>query len=286
MIGASLASAVVRHAVNLPPFGAFADPAVLVELAVAADEAGWDGLFLWDHIIRTHEPARAEAADPWIVLAAMATVTERIRLGPMITPLARRRPQKVARETVTLDHLSGGRLTLGVGLGVNSGGELDRFGEEADDKARAGRYDEALGLLLDLWSGEVVDHDGPHFTARDVRFLPRPLQQPRIPLWGAAMSRSAKPVRRAARLDGLFPVATTLDQLGTMLEIVTDERGSLDGYDVVIEATPDADLDDYAARGISWVMRVVDDTQSPAAVIASIADGPTGPLTGFVNNSD
>lgn len=273
----------VRHAVNLPPFGGFADPSVVLDLAVAAEEAGWDGLFIWDHVLRAHEPHRAEVADPWILLAAVATKTERIRLGPMVTPLARRRPHKVARECVTLDHLSGGRLTLGVGLGVNSGDELGRFGEETDDKARAALYDEALQLLLDLWSGDDVDHHGPHFTAQEVRFLPRPLQQPRIPLWGAARGGGAtRPVRRAARLDGLFPVATTLDQLDAMLAVVAAERGSLDGYDVIMEAGADDDLDDFVAHGVTWVMRVVDDTHSPTEIVEAIGQGPEGSLSGFV----
>lgn len=273
----------MRHAVYLPPFGPFADPAAVVDLAVAAEEGGWDGVFLWDHVVRTHDPHRADVADPWILLAAIAVATERIRLGPMVTPLARRRPQKVARETVTLDHLSGGRLTFGVGLGVNTDRELGRFDETVDDRARAAEYDEALELLLAFWSGNEVNHHGPHFTADAVRFLPRPLQQPRIPLWGAARGGgSPRPVRRAARLDGLFPVGTDLDQLGGMLEIVSAERGSLDGYDVVIEVEGEADVDDLAARGVTWVIRGVDDKRPAAEMIAATAEGPTGRLADLI----
>ena len=271
----------MRHALHLPHFARLSDPAVVVELARAADEAGWDGLFLWDHMVRPHEPHRIEAADPWILLAAIATVTERVRLGPMVTPLARRRPQKVARESVTLDRLSGGRLTLGVGLGVDSGGELARFGETADAKARASEYDEALAVLQALWSGEEVDHHGEHYQVDHVRFLPRPLQQPRIPLWGAAWGGGPlKPVRRAARFDGLFPVDTTLEQLAPMLEVVAAERGSLDDYDVMVEAEPGADLDAFAAAGATWVMRELDDGRDPAETIADVAAGPQGPLAG------
>jgi alkanesulfonate monooxygenase SsuD/methylene tetrahydromethanopterin reductase-like flavin-dependent oxidoreductase (luciferase family) len=269
----------MRHAVFLPPFGAFAEPAVMVDLAEAAEDGGWDGIFLWDHVVRTHEPHRADVADPWILLAAIAAATEQIRLGPMITPLARRRPQKVARETVTLDHLSEGRLTFGVGLGVDSGGELARFGEVVDDRVRAEVYDEALQLLLAFWSGDEVNHHGKHFTVDGVQFLPRPLQQPRIPIWGAARGGgAARPVRRAARLDGVFPVATDLDQLGAMLDVVAAERGGLDGYDVILEAPADADLDAYAARGVTWVMREIDDTLPPTDVVAAVAEGPEGRL--------
>ena len=268
----------MRHAAFLPAFGEFADPVVVVELAAALEAGGWDGLFLWDHVVRPHEPERALVADPWILLAAVATTTSRLRLGPMITPLARRRPQKVARETVTLDHLSRGRLTFGVGLGVDSGGELGRFGEPTDDRARAAVYDEALVLLQALWSGAEVNHHGDHFTAEGVTFLPRPVQQPRIPLWGAARGGGARrPVRRAAGLDGLFPVNTEVDQLLPMLDVVAAERGSLDGYDVVMEAPPDADLDRYEAAGVTWIMRGIDDTRTAADVIAAAAQGPHGP---------
>jgi alkanesulfonate monooxygenase SsuD/methylene tetrahydromethanopterin reductase-like flavin-dependent oxidoreductase (luciferase family) len=268
----------MRHALHLPIFSVFAEPAAVVELAVAAEEAGWDGFFTWDHVIRTHEPARSAVADPWILLAAVAARTSRIRLGPMVTPLARRRPQKVARETVTLDHLSNGRLIFGVGLGVDSGGELTRFGEIAGPKERADAYDEALELLQALWSGEEVDHHGRHYTAEHVRFLPRPVQQPRIPLWGAAWSLARRPLRRAAKLDGFFPVGDDPEVLGPLLDVVAEERGGLDGYDVMFEAAPGTDLDDLAARGVTWVMRPLDDTADPAATIAAVAQGPDGPL--------
>jgi alkanesulfonate monooxygenase SsuD/methylene tetrahydromethanopterin reductase-like flavin-dependent oxidoreductase (luciferase family) len=271
----------MRHALHIPAFGSFAAPDVVLDLARAAEAGGWDGFFLWDHIARPHEPQRAEVADPWILLAAVATVTERIRLGPMVTPLARRRPQKVARESVTLDHLSGGRLVLGVGLGVNSGGELTRFGELDDPRERAAAYDEALALLQELWSGEEVDHHGDRYTAGQVTFLPRPVQEPRIPLWGAAWGGGPlKPVRRAARLDGLFPVNTTVDQLRPMLDVVAAERGGLDGYEVAIETEPGTDLDALASLGATWIMRPVDDSRPPDEVIAAVEAGPAGPLAG------
>ena len=247
------------HALYLPPFGEFADPHVMADLAVAADEAGWDGIFLWDHMIRP-EGDPQQIADTWIVLAAIAASTTRILIGPMITPLARRRPQKVARETVTLDHLSSGRLVLGVGLGVNSGGELERFGETVDEKERADRLDEALELLLELWSGGPVQHDGRYFKASGVRFLPKPVQEPWIPIWGAASGRSQRvaPLQRAARLDGLFPVHAGLDRIEWMLSVVKASRGSLDGFDVAVEVAPDAartELDALEALGATWTMR-------------------------------
>ena len=265
---------VVRHALYLPPFGEHADPHVMVELAVAAEEAGWDGIFLWDHMWRPTSDA-LDVADTWIMLAAIAAATERLRLGPTVTPLSRRRPQKVAREAVTLDQLSDGRLTLGVGLGVDSGGELQRFGECADEAVQAERLDEALEVIFGLWSGEEIDHHGPHFTADHVRFLPGPVQRPRIPVWGATRGPGrSKPLRRAARLDGLFPVNTTSDQLEKMLEVVVDERGSLAGFDVAMLAYPDTDLPALEGAGTTWAMWPPYEGESAASVLNFAQAGP------------
>ena len=196
----------MKVALSLPPFGHLADPGLLVEIALAAEAADIDGCFLWDHVYRPDSDPR-EILDPWVVLGAQAFATERIRLGPMVTPLTRRRPIKLAREALTVDHLSAGRLTLGLGLGVDSGGELSRFGEIVDPKERGDRLDEAVALLEAFWSGEPVDHDGAAFRADGVTVLPRPVQQPRVPMWFAARGASAKrPVRRAARFDGLVPI--------------------------------------------------------------------------------
>ncbi|MCU1459467.1 MAG: luciferase [Actinomycetia bacterium] len=243
----------MRHALFLPPYGELADPRTLIDLAVAAEHEGWDGVFLWDHVLRAaSEPP--EVADPWIALSAIATATTSIRLGPMITPLARRRPQKLAREAVTLDHLSGGRLTLGLGLGVDSYGELSKFGEITDPGARGDLLDEGAALLEALWSGDEVHHDGPYFRADGVRFLPRPVQQPRVPMWFAVTTNATRPVRRAARYDGIFPIGFDLDGFSRALDLVRAERGDLDGFDVAIVAGPDVDVDGLEARGATWAM--------------------------------
>jgi len=264
----------MHHALFLPPFGDFADPRVTAELAVAAEGAGWDGIFLWDHMWRPPDQVSG-VGDVWISLAAIASATTRLRLGPGVTPLTRRRPHKVARETVTLDHLSNGRLTLGIGLGVNSAGELERFGEQTDPVVLGERLDESLELLLALWSGEEVDHDGPHFTARGVRFTPGPLQRPRIPIWAAARGiNSPKPVRRAARLDGLFPVDTTVDQLARMLEIVAEERGSMDGFDVAMLVGPGSDLAALERLGVTWAMWEFNRGETKADALAQAGAPP------------
>lgn len=264
----------MRHAVFVPPFGQLADPRVMVELAQSAEEAGWDGLFVWDHIRRP--PADpAEVADPWVVLSAMATVTRRLRLGPMITPLARRRPQKVAREATTLDHLSRGRLVLGLGLGVDTDGELARFGEEADPVRRAALLDEAVEVLTALWSGDEVTHHGPNYQVDAVRFLPRPLQQPRIPLWFAARVGATAPLRRAARFDGLFPIEPSPDELAAMLEVVRAARGGdLEGFDVAVLDHEGVDLGALAQRGATWSMRRVVPGARRSEVAAMVAAGP------------
>src|SRR5712691_6925999 len=161
----------MQFAINSPPH---AEPAALVDLAVTAEHAGWDAFVLWDHMVVDRKGV--EIVDPWVTLGAMAARTTRIRLGTCVTPLARRRPQKVARETVTLDRLSGGRLVLGVGLG-HPEDEYTTFGENADARLLAARLDEALAVVAGLWSGEPFEHDGANFHVERVRFVPTPLQK-------------------------------------------------------------------------------------------------------------
>jgi alkanesulfonate monooxygenase SsuD/methylene tetrahydromethanopterin reductase-like flavin-dependent oxidoreductase (luciferase family) len=261
----------VKHGLLLAPFGDLADPRLLAEVAVEAERAGFDGVFVWDHMMRgTTDRA---VADPWIALAAVAARTRRVRLGPLVTPLARRRPQKVARETVTLDHLSGGRLVLGVGLGVNTGGELSRFGEEDDDRRRGDLLDEALDLLCGLWSGEPVSHHGPRYRADGVTFRPRPLQLPRIPVWVAARAGARRPVRRAARFDGICP-ETDLDDLARMLELIHAERGSLNGFDVVAKGRPGADPGPWRQAGATWFLTSTGEFATATEVAAVATAGP------------
>jgi alkanesulfonate monooxygenase SsuD/methylene tetrahydromethanopterin reductase-like flavin-dependent oxidoreductase (luciferase family) len=262
----------MRHAVYVAPHGGLADPRVLVDLAVSAEETGWDGVFLWDHLWR---PDELPVSDAMVCLAAMAVATSALRLGPMVTPLARRRPQKVARETAALDHLSRGRLTFGVGLGVNTGGELAHFAEEVDNRQRGDELDEALALLLELWSGDVVNHRGPHFTATDVSFVPVPVQRPRIPVWVAARGGCPpRPLRRAARMDGFFPVGASLDQVRSMLESIERERGSLAGYDVACIARDGDDLGAFEAVGATWLLRALPEDVAVDEALRFVASGP------------
>jgi alkanesulfonate monooxygenase SsuD/methylene tetrahydromethanopterin reductase-like flavin-dependent oxidoreductase (luciferase family) len=245
----------LRSALWLPLFDDLADPAVVVRLAAEAEQAGWHGVFVWDHL-RWRAPVR-QAADPWITLAAIATATEQLLLGPMVTPLARRRPAKVARETATLDRLSGGRLTLGVGLGSDRfGGELSKTGEQLDDRLRGEMLDEALEILVAAWSGEPVHHRGAHYTVDDLQFLPRPVQEPRVPVWVAGFPGNLKPLRRAARYDGFFPV--NLDHPDQLAEVVATIAGLRQGttapYDIAVGLPPGADPAPWAKAGATWWM--------------------------------
>lgn len=193
----------MRHALSVAPFAELADPQAMIEVARSADDAGWDALYLWDHVHR--DPAEVtELADVWTMLAAVATTTERIRLGPMVTPLSRRRLSVLIRQTVTLDHLSGGRLTMGIGLGVDRAGELTRFGEVVDARTRADILDESVDLLIEAWAGETVTHRGEHRLIDGIAFRPRPIQRPGIPIWCAARG-SAPPGSSSRPLSGPVP---------------------------------------------------------------------------------
>lgn len=247
----------MRLGLYIPLFDELADPALVARLCAEAEEAGWDGVFVWDHV-RWREPV-VDVADTQITLAAIASATERIRLGPMVTPLARRRPAKVARETATLDRLSDGRLTLGVGLGSDRfGSEYSITGEELDDRRRARMLDEALEILQAAWSGELVRHRGEHYTVDAMRFLPRPMQRPGIPIWVAGFYGKPKPLRRAIRYQGFFPVGLEHpDQLAEIARELTRLRQEMgpdaaDPFDIAVELEPGSDPVPYAAAGATW----------------------------------
>jgi alkanesulfonate monooxygenase SsuD/methylene tetrahydromethanopterin reductase-like flavin-dependent oxidoreductase (luciferase family) len=270
----------LRSGLFLPLFDALADPVVVAGLAAEAEEAGWHGFFVWDQV-RWREPV-LDVADPWITLAAVATATQAIRLGPMVTPLARRRPAKVARETATLDVLSAGRLTLGVGLGSDHfAGEYSITGEELDDRRRARMLDESLAILAAAWSGEPVHHRGDHYTVDGMRFLPRPVQRPAVPVWVAGLYGAARPLRRAARHQGFFPVnlehPDQLAELATKVVALRDEAGvdAADRYDVVAALPPGHDPAPYVAAGATWwLVELPPESASVDGVRGVIQDGP------------
>lgn len=273
----------MRSGLFLPLFDPLADPAAVARLAGKAEEAGWDGFFVWDQI-HWREPVAA-VGDTQVTLAAIAVATERIRLGPLVTPLARRRPAKVARETAALDLLSGGRLTLGVGLGSDRfASEYSITGEELDDRRRARMLDEALEILKSAWSGEPVRHRGEHYTVDPMRFLPRPVQRPGVPVWVAGFPGNPRPMRRAARYDGFFPVnLDSADQLAEIVARVDEFRqeaghGPTDAYDMVAALEPGIDPAPYGEAGATWCLVAPEwEGISVDQVRGVIRDGPVAP---------
>jgi alkanesulfonate monooxygenase SsuD/methylene tetrahydromethanopterin reductase-like flavin-dependent oxidoreductase (luciferase family) len=229
-----------RRGIFVAPFEELSEPALVAELAARAENRGWDGFFVWDHV-KYRAPAR-EVADPWVTLAAVAVATERVVIGPLVTPIARRRPHKLARETVTLDRLSGGRLVLGVGLGSDRTGEFDPdlFGEEGDPRARARLLDQGLERLLAYWGGE---------------FEPEPVQQPRIPVWVAARWPHRRPLRRAARFDGLFPIDLPgPEALAELVAEVGELRESDGSFEIVVDYAAGTDPEPWIEAGATWCL--------------------------------
>lgn len=193
----------MKYGIELGAAGEF-NARILAELAQVAEEARWDGIFLEDYIIHWAAPD-IPTYDPWVSLTAMALNTHTIRLGTTVTPLPRRRPWKLAREAVTLDHLSKGRLILGIGLGgSHDPRNFDQLGEVTDIKQRAQMLDEGLAILAGLWSGKPFSYTGQHYQIDDVTFLPEPVQKPRIPVWIGG-GWPGKPIQRAVSWDGFIP---------------------------------------------------------------------------------
>ncbi|MFE6160488.1 LLM class flavin-dependent oxidoreductase [Streptomyces sp. NPDC056486] len=259
----------MRFSVNIPNFGDFADPRTVAKVAVAAEQAGWDGLFVWDHVLHRKHAGRP-FGDPWMLLTAAALATSRIRLGTLVTPVARRRPQQLARQVATLDVLSGGRVTFGAGLGGPVEDEYASFGDTSDPKVLAERLDEGLDLLQRYWSGEPVNHEGRHYQARDVTLLPATVQRPRPPIWVAGFWPNRPPMRRAARWDGAVPLFADakhghlppIDQVRDLVAYVHKQREDRSDapFDIVLGgATPGDDaartrdlIGPAAEAGATW----------------------------------
>ena len=248
----------MKRAIDVGPFGELADPKVVARLAARAEERGWDGFFVWDHIAY-RAPVRA-VADPWVTLAAVACATSRILIGAMVTPLSRRRVHKLARETATLDVLSSGRLIFGAGLGSTRNNELEPFGEVTDPRERARLLDQGLDALAGYWAGE---------------FEPGPVQRPRPPVWIAGEWPNRRPVRRALRWDGLFPIG--LPGPPELAELAAEVRAARpDGgpFDLITELPPDADLGPWEQAGLTWAVTDFGLQPAEAEVRAVIDAGP------------
>jgi probable F420-dependent oxidoreductase len=263
----------MRHGICLANVGTYSDPRAAVDMALAAEDAGWDGLFVWDHLAFAWG---SPAADPWTVLAAIAARTERIRIGTMVTPVARRRPHVLAQQVATLDALSDGRVIFGAGLG-GSKGEFAKFGEPADDAVRAAKLDEGLDVLRALWSGKQVMHRGAHYVVDGVTLAPRPVQ-PSVPIWIGG-NRPAS-LRRAARWDGWCadssdPTGMTLSPDDVARSIDRIGRAD-DAFDVAVLGQSDrGNPSAYAQAGATWWLENVHDMRGTVDdVLKLVATGP------------
>jgi hypothetical protein len=263
------------------------DARLASEFARQAELSGWDGFFVWEPVW---------GIDAWVALTAAAMQTERIRLGTMVSPLSRMRPWKLASETATLDNLSNGRVVLSVGLGAVDTGFAD-FGEVTDRKTRAELMDESLEILTSLWAGKPFQHDGHHYqveiTEEFFQYPPRPVQQPRIPIWIVGAWPRMKSMRRVLRYDGLLPNVMGEDgkirmspatpaEIGEMKKFVTSHRSQQSRFDIIVEGqTPGDDpqkaisiIDPYAHAGATWWIEASWETTDPEQVLARIRQGP------------
>jgi probable F420-dependent oxidoreductase len=265
----------MRYGLSVCTLGGYADPRRVVELAQAAESAGWEALFVWDHL---GFAMGMPSGDPWVTLGAVAQATSRLRVGTAVTPLARRRPHVVANEVATLDQLSGGRVTLGVGLGQVPV-EFTAFGEPGDARERAGMLDEALEVLAALWSGEPVDHRGRHYTVEGVTLAPLPIQRPRVPVWVGGDSPPA--MRRAARWDGWIVggddpsgrMVVTPAELAVKIKRLGPEAldVALTGLSAPGDGVPRA----YADAGVTWWLESIHGLRgSFDEMTARVAAGP------------
>lgn len=283
-------SGAIRFGVYLPAFGPFGEPTVLVDLAIRAEAAGWDGVFLWDHVVTDDG---LPIADSFTCLGAMAQATQRLRLGTMVTPLPRRRPWLVARQAAAISRLSGGRFILGVGLGSDEFGDFSRFGEHTELSVRSAMLDEALDIVRAMWSGRPYQHNGRYYRISLDEGTPEPFP---IPIWAASSAGGARAIGRAAAVQGFFPNPAdrevSADELTRLLAAVhRDGLPQGQPYDVAIRgnaspAWPEpqhSDLDGLANAGMTWWMEslihfdpldlslAVVDAGPPARVTAPVA---------------
>ncbi|CAN5649405.1 LLM class flavin-dependent oxidoreductase [soil metagenome] len=273
----------MHHGIVVSNMGAYSDPREALRLARAAEEAGWEGFFVWDHLGFVWG---SPSADPWVILSAVAASTESIKIGTDVTPLARRRPHVVVNTLATLDVLSGGRIIFGAGLGGVSR-EFAAFGEPGDAKERAAVLDEGLAVLDGLMSGEEVVHHGEHYTVEGIALAPLPVQRPRVPVW---IGGEAKPaLRRAARWDGWLASATPLDgsigmskspeEIGEMVAEIRRHRTSGAPFDVAMDGYSepgDPTLSHaYAEAGATWWLESIHDRRgSLEEMLARVEAGP------------
>ncbi len=271
----------MHYGIEIVPFGEFGDPRVAVQLAQAAEAAGWEGFWVWDHVAFPYG-----VGDPWVILSAVATATKRLKLCPGVAPLPRYRPHVLARLLTSLDVLSEGRLIFGTGLG-GVAEEFTAYGEPGDARIRAAMLDEGLEVLTRLWSSEPVTHHGTYYTVAGVAHTPRPLQRPRIPVWIGGESKPA--LRRAARWDGWIigtlnekcEILKTPAQLGEQVAYIRQHRGGDAPFEVAVDGISqpgDGTLARaYAAAGATWWFEALFGLRgSVEEMLARVEAGPPG----------
>jgi len=280
----------MRFAMYVPNFDTFGSVQTLVTLAQAAEAAGWDGFFLWDHLLPDADSALGPVADPWIALTAIAGTTSRLKFGALITPFPRRRPWKLARETVSLDHYSAGRLVVGAGIGGDWWREYSAVGERRDDRTRGDMLDEGLDVVTGLWTGTPLTYKGTYYTIEDAQFLPTPYQTPRIPIWIAGVWPGTRPFRRAARWDGIIPTGRTgtpsPNDIRDMRAYIDSYRTATTPFEIVFQgrahelpaAERGAHVADYAAAGVTWWLEQVWPDVALTEVRSIIDHGPPSPI--------
>jgi|WetSurMetagenome_2_1015567.scaffolds.fasta_scaffold350942_1 probable F420-dependent oxidoreductase len=248
----------MNYAIDIATLGDLADPRRVVELAVAAEEAGWQGLFVWDHLAFSWG---VPSGDPWVMLSAVAQATQRLKIGTAVTPVPRRRPQVLANTVATLDLLSQGRVIFGAGLG-GVPQEFAAYGEPEESRQRALALDEGLEVMDRLWSGEPVNYEGACFRVHGVTLSPLPVQRPRVPVWVGGESRAA--LRRAARWDGWVAggdnekceMVKTPAQVAEMAGFIRTVRTTDLPFNIALTGVSrPADgpmLKEYADAGVTW----------------------------------
>lgn len=276
----------MKYGLLFANFGNYGDVHLLADLAQQAEEAGWSGVFLMDTLCFEDGPT----CDPWIALAAMAMRTRRIALGLQVAALSRRRPWKLVREAVTLDHLSGGRLILGVGAGTAWDQGFAAFGEEMDAKKRAAMLDESLEILPGLWSGKPFRFQGEHYHIDPIAFLPPPVQTSGIPLWIGGMEFGKRLIERAARFDGVVPfpadgtyATLSPEKIHQVKRLLDQQRTDSRPFDIIaggpaFEAVHNqharTQLQAYAEAGATWFMEFIWGGRNLKSVRTSIQQGP------------
>lgn len=244
-----------------------------LDLAVAAEAAGWDGVFVWES---------PSGVDAWSLLAAMAVRTERVRLGTMLTPLPWRRPWKLASQVATVDHLSDGRAILAVGLGA-ADAPIGLTGEELDLRVRAARLDEALELITGLWAGEPTfrgEHYEMDLSGRgDLATTCVPVQRPRVPIWVVGVWNRPKSMARVLRYDGLVPQGGEGPGDHAAMRAWLDEHDVPEGFDLIAEgeSTGPDDVTPWRDAGATWWLEAAWSAGDQAAIRARIDAGPPRP---------